>query len=239
MRDVTVGDVTVGNVTINGSGSFTIGNTSRQRTSEPRQGVKHRPQAHLLFAFGHPEGMGGQGRLDLELATIAEQFRTQPQAPFLVEHRPAVTAEGLRNALIEIRPQLLHLSAHGDAVGLTLQARLHDGGQVITYPQLAELVQLQPSPPKVVVLNACNSVHGASALLEAGVRCVIAMDSQLTDHATRSLARGLYSAIARQEGVYAAVSGARYLLRQEDLLEIADSVRDVWAGSPDRDLRLI
>ena len=63
----------------------------------------------------------------------------------------------------------------------TLQARLHDGGQVITYPQLAELVQLQPSPPKVVVPVSYTHLRAHETVLDLVCRLLLEKKKQQTD----------------------------------------------------------
>jgi len=190
----------------------------------------------LLFAFGHPEGATGQARLDREQKVIAEEFRNRPAGRFEVSYRPAATVADLSQALDRHRPHVLHLSAHGDEVGLTLQAAGSLGGHVLPYAQLAEIVTNMDEPPSVVVLNACYSVGGAPFLLEKGSRCVIAMSGRLTDQAAAVFAGRFYGSLADGQPVFFAVSKARDIMRTDGMVAAADCIRDLWLDSRDREM---
>lgn len=207
-----------------------VGNVQRgheganQRAPQPQP--QPQQQVRLLLAYGHLAGTGGVVRLDREGEAIDEAFRGEQGARFSIERRFAVTAEELRNVLMEHRPQLLHIGAHADHVGICLESSPEPGGRLLTYSALAGFVTALAERPRVVVLNACNSANEAHRLLEAGVVYVVAMDCQLADRDSELFARAFYGAVVRGAAVGCALASAKELMRDNGSRAAADCVQE-------------
>lgn len=95
------------------------------------------------------------------------------------------TLARLASAVAALRPQVLHVAAHGER-GVLLLEDEGGGERGVTGEELAGA--LGPEPPPLVVLSACESARGgpgqasaAEALLRAGAPAVLAMGSFVSD----------------------------------------------------------
>ncbi|MEJ5083258.1 CHAT domain-containing protein [Ochrobactrum sp. MYb379] len=66
-------------------------------------------------------------------------------------------------------------------------------------------------PPRLLVLNACDTLNGADELLSA-VPVVVAMSDKITDTAAVVFATKFYSAIANAQSIGSAIKQARAML---------------------------
>jgi len=98
----------------------------------------------------------------------------------------------------------------------------------VEFHLLAQVLAATSTPPQVLVLNACETLHGADSLLPA-VPVVIAMADTIDDTAAIVFARRFYAAIASAQPVGIALAQAQAAMRlaspeDADLPQVA--VRD-------------
>lgn len=104
-------------------------------------------------------------RLDHEVRGVQQTLRGAKYRELVtVEHRPAATAEDLLDALNDVRPHLVHFSGHGWTGGIVF-----DNGDLadpqnhpVGFDLLAEVLAATSTPPRVLVLNACEMARTCS-----------------------------------------------------------------------------
>jgi len=95
-----------------------------------------------------------------------------------IEHLPAATAMDLLDGLNNVRPHVVHFSGHASSLGLLMdnEAGTQDGAE-LDFDLLARMLGATDEPPRLVVLNACESLDGADDLLRT-VPTVIGMSTR-------------------------------------------------------------
>lgn len=113
----------------------------------------------------------------------------------ILDTRFAVGFDELFQALLDVRPSILHFSGHGNADGEILL--LNDAGRLASVPQGAfeHLIATLRDNIRLVVLNACFSDSQARQLARH-VECVIGMSAAVNDEAAIQFAANFYHAIA-------------------------------------------
>ncbi|MEM5584665.1 CHAT domain-containing protein [Roseibium sp. AS2] len=86
---------------------------------------------------------------------------------------------------------------------------------------LAELLDATDLPPKLLVMNACNTLDGSDILLEA-VPVLIAMSDTVGDAGAGVFASQFYAAIASAQSVGSALRQAKAMMKQALLREDAE-----------------
>lgn len=134
--------------------------------------------------------------------------------------------ERLDNALLEIRPHVLHFIGHGDFVGdegvLVLESDTTPGtADTIAGRQLAVLLRNHLGSLRLVFLNSCMGATAsardpfggvAQSLIRRGMPAVIAMQFPVPDAAAVALAKHFYRYLAAGQPVDAALTSARAFL---------------------------
>lgn len=133
-----------------------------------------------------------------------------------LHHRPAATVSDLMDGINDVRPHIVHFSGHGGDAGL-----LFDNGSVdapddhpLAFDLLAQVLAATDTPPKLLVLNACDTLDGSDLLLRA-VPVVVAMSDTITDVAAALFATKFYAAIASAQSVASALKQARVAMEFE------------------------
>ena len=130
-----------------------------------------------------------------------------------VSYLPAATREDLMQGMNDKRPHVIHFSGHGGGKGIQFDNGSVDQpvGFVMDFAILARCLAATDETPKLLVLNACDTLEGAEVLL-ASVPIVIAMSESITDIAAANFSTSFYAAIASAQSVGKALEQARLAL---------------------------
>ncbi len=134
-------------------------------------------------------------RLDQEVRDIEEGLtRAQQRDRFELVQRWAARPRDVRRAILDLNPQIVHFSGHGEGEGgLALE---DDQGQAQLVPTaaLAGLFELFADQVQCVLLNACYSAVQGQAIAQH-IPYVIGMKQAIGDTAAREFAVGFYDAL--------------------------------------------
>ena len=108
---------------------------------------------------------------------------------------PDLIVEDLAEALEKFQPDVLHISTHGDPWGLCFASRNREGGgseMVIVDAKALAAFFSRRHPPRLVLLNACDSIGIARELAELGV-AAIGTTAPITNEAATAIATQFYA----------------------------------------------
>lgn len=114
-------------------------------------------QQTILFLAANPKATGWL-RLDQELRDIAEGLRrAQKRDQFNLEQRLAVRPRDIQRAMLDVGPQIIHFSGHGEGeAGLLFEDEIGNA-KLVDGAALAGLFELFADQITCVVLNGCYS----------------------------------------------------------------------------------
>jgi CHAT domain len=161
----------------------------------------------VLYLAANPEM---DLRVDAEVRQVREAVRKALHRDLVdIDHRPAATPEDLLDGINELRPHVIHFTGHGDGTTVLFDDGQVDGpqGRAVPFGLLGRALGATDTPPKLLVLNSCESLDGANALLGV-VPVVIGMSASVSDLAAAVFAARFYSAIASAQSVAAALEQA-------------------------------
>lgn len=146
----------------------------------------------VYMAFANPTGdLVGIQR---EIGSIKDIFFTvDPLLELQIDQR--VELQSIRKSFQRFRDRvvLLHFAGHAESTSLLFESP--DGKkQTIGAESLARFLATQESLD-VVFLNGCQTQSQTSALIDAGVKCVIATTEKIKDAAAIRFATGFYEAL--------------------------------------------
>ena len=157
-------------------------------------------QKTILFLAANPKETG-RLRLDQELRDIAEGLqRAQKRDQFNLEQRLAVRPRDIQRAMLDLGPQIIHFSGHGEGeTGLVLENDLGNA-KLVDGTGLAGLFELFAEQVNCVVLNGCYSEVQAKAIAQH-IPYVIGMNQAIGDKAAIAFAIGFYDALGAGRNV--------------------------------------
>ena len=149
----------------------------------------------ILFLAANPKGTAQLG-LEKEVEVVQQELaRLQHHEPFIFKTQWATTIEGVRHALLDHEPQIIHFSGHGAGqAGIMLE---NDAGesQLVSGETLAHFFEPFAAQIECVILNACFTALQASHIVKY-VDFVIGMNQPIGDEAAIQFAIGFYDALA-------------------------------------------
>lgn len=167
--------------------------------------LKGRKRLNVLYLTASPD-QEAPLRVDAEVRKVQEAIRGSIYRDKIkIEYRPAADLNSLIDGLNDLRPQIVHFSGHGNEGGVaTDTGRVRKpAAKMVSFDLLARALGATDHPPRVIVLNSCNS-SSAEKVLVPLAKIVIAMQASVTDVAATAFAQRFYAAIASGQSVDAA-----------------------------------
>ena len=130
---------------------------------------------------------------------------------------PAVELKDFSNAFNRYKPNILHISSHGNQECIALE---NEKGDAIAVDDdtLMNIVKLAGKQLKIVVLNACESSKMAASLTDV-VDIAIGMNVSIGDDAARAFAVQLYSSIGENIPIGLAFEQAKFAISANGISE--------------------
>ncbi len=148
----------------------------------------------ILFLAADPTN-ASRLRISEELREIQEKLQlAKLRERFDLHQRMAVRPADISQALLDVKPRIVHFSGHGMASGvLCFESQV---GEIHPVPPdaLAALFEQFANRVHCVVLNACYAETQAKAIAQH-VDCVIGMNQAISDRAAIAYAVGFYQAL--------------------------------------------
>lgn len=143
-------------------------------------------------------------RLGHELRTIKERLQLALMRNDVVLHqRECVRSTDLIQAMLEVRPSIVHFAGHGNRVGALYLEDEAGKAHAVTAEAFAALLRLFKEDVKCVILNACYTTVHATALTQE-IAYVIGMGSVMSDRAALAFSTGFYQALGAGVAIEAA-----------------------------------
>lgn len=211
----------------------------------------------ILAITSAPDGAVGLD-LDQEMRMLDQAWSSSPNVE--VARLEDATLDGLRQALLEREFHVLHFMGHGaldrSGQGVLYFEDGHGAPRGVSGPELAQQLRDFKSL-RLIVLNACESARAASAapftgaataLLQAGVPAVLAMQFEITDEAALAFSEMFYRRLAAGDPVDTATAEGRLAVQRRipgtlewgtPVLFLRTPDARLFQAQPDRDERAV
>lgn len=144
----------------------------------------------VLFLATNPNNQG-QLELDEEARSIQNEISASEHVK--LHSRWANRPQDLLTSLNEVKPQILHISGHGDANQIALKS--NDGSTaLVSNDALIKVLSTASSDLRVVVFNTCSSSQQALETTQY-IDVAIGMNGSIDDKAARIFSAQFYSSI--------------------------------------------
>src|SRR5512135_2808283 len=148
----------------------------------------------ILFLAANPTGTQPL-QLDEEIRQITAKVRVAEYREFLeLVSRWALRPDDLMQALLELRPHVVHFSGHGSSAQELILLDDRGNPKPVTKEALVHLFRTLTDNVRVVVLNACSTQPQAKALARI-IDAVIGMSQPVGDEAAVVFAASFYRAL--------------------------------------------
>src|SRR4051794_24312972 len=148
----------------------------------------------VLFLAANPAGTQ-RLQLDEEIRQITAKVRASEHRDSLeLVSRWAVRPDDLLQALLEVKPHIVHFSGHGSKAQELILLDEQGNPKPVSQEALAHLLRTLKDNIRVVVLNACYSRPQAEALAET-IDCTVGMSRAIGDAAAIVFAASFYRAL--------------------------------------------
>jgi len=163
-----------------------------QKLKERKSNFK-KQDIKLLFLISNSSG-NDYLLLDKELNRVEKEFRSSGKASNLnFVQRVAVTPNDIQSALIEVSPNIVHFSGHGNKEGIKIENEIGEP-HFISNNAISKFFKLFSDEIKCIVLNSCESSELAYSLIEK-IPYVVAMNSTIDDDAAIAFSIGFYRSL--------------------------------------------
>jgi hypothetical protein len=186
------------------------------------------PPLRILVAVASPRGAP---RLDFEAECKKIEAALEPGSPFEITFERGIF-ELCRNRLEETNFHVFHFIGHGEYDDLTGRGSLlfetSSGGQDLVDSDLFANLFRGVTPPRLIVLNACETARSApageldafaglaSALVRRGIYAVVAMQFPISDKSAIAFAGGFYKALGDGAPIDLAVANGRLKISYQE-----------------------
>lgn len=154
----------------------------------------------ILILASNPQGTTVLN-LSREIRDIQDGLkRSSDREEFKVEICLAVRPLDLRRAIIEIKPEIVHICGHGEGEkGLCFE---NDQGEIklVSKEALSELFRIASQSVECVVINTCYSEVQAEAIAEH-ILYVVGMNQAIKDKTAIEFAIGFYDGIGNGKSI--------------------------------------
>ena len=148
----------------------------------------------ILFAAADPSDRT-RLRVGDEAREIRAAIRRSIHRDHIVfEQWTSVRAADLHNAVLDLRPQIVHFAGHGAAEGLCFEDYAGNA-TLVPAEALATFFSVFANEVRCVVLNACYSEPQARAIARH-IPFVVGMSQEIEDRTAIAFATGFYQAVA-------------------------------------------
>jgi hypothetical protein len=123
-----------------------------------------------------------------------------------IDVRLSATTRDLQRSIARFRPHVVHFSGHGDEKLITFERDLNPvhTGVVVTAEAFSAACKATDFPPRLIVLNSCNSASTAKDLVATVAPLGIGMNKVTEDDDSIEYAAALYSSLANGQSVHSA-----------------------------------
>lgn len=152
------------------------------------------PKISILLLSADPTDTS-RLRLGEEFREIQEKLQIAKLRDYFILHqRMAVRPEDLSQALLDVKPQIVHFSGHGVHDGALYLENKLGRAHPVQSDTLSALFELVAEQVNCVLLNACYSETQANAIA-THISYVIGMNQAITDKAAIAFTIGFYQAL--------------------------------------------
>jgi hypothetical protein len=147
----------------------------------------------ILFMSSGPEDQGylSLNREMRKVEEILESAKNRDQ--FDLKQKVAVKFETLAKSILEIEPEIIHFSGHGETNGLALEKE--DGTtHFVENDTIRRIFEINIDNLKCVLLNSCYSLDQAREISKLGI-AVIGMNDSIEDNTAINFSRGFYTSL--------------------------------------------
>ena len=138
-----------------------------------------------------------QLRLSEERKIITDACkRSRRREEFGIEVRTGATGGDLRRAILDFKPEVVHVCGHGSgAKGIAFQSDTTSAAQIISTDAVADTFRLSAKYGTVcVVFNVCHSEIQATQVVKH-IPYVVGMRNEISDQAALKFAEGFYDSL--------------------------------------------
>jgi hypothetical protein len=181
----------------------------RQRVSQQELRLRAAVPEHVtvLVIAASPDGEVAL-RLDREVREIQRRMReSEYRDSIRFEWRPAARLSDVVQMLNEVRPDVVHLSAHGNHEGVVLENA--DGtAKTLRNDQLAQLLATMSDNIRLIIFNSCLSSEQAEVACNF-VEAAVGMESSILDEAAKVFAGQFYNSLGFGKSLHDSFEQAR------------------------------
>lgn len=186
----------------------------------------------VLILGSSSEGDLRVGREQKRIRTAVESALHRDQIDLDV--RPAATTTDLLDGITKFRPHVVHFSGHSDDDIIWFEDEKDEPheGVIVTARAFANAIRATDDPPRLVLLNSCNSAAQIDDLVEQVVPFAIGMADSIDDGDAINYAAQFYAAVANGQSINSAHLAGKARL-ELDGLDGADLPTLAWAPNID------